>query len=55
VAPENQKATGPLRQNEHLGVIVDITITLKDNPKEGNIASQFHPLPGSIIGLGWIN
>jgi hypothetical protein len=44
-----------LRKKEDQGVIADITITLKDNPKGENIESQFHPLPGSIRGMGWMN
>jgi hypothetical protein len=55
VAPTNQEATGPLRKEEDPRVIEDITITLKDNPKGGNIESQVHPLIGSIRVLGWMN
>jgi hypothetical protein len=49
------EATGPLRKKEDQGVVADITITPKGNPKGGHIAAQVHPLPRSIRGLGWMN
>jgi hypothetical protein len=55
VAPTNQEATRPLRKKEDQGMVVEITITLKGNPKGENIEAQIHPLPGSIRGMGWMN
>jgi len=52
---ESGSTKSGLRKEEDPRVIEDITITLKDNPKGGNISSQVHPLIGSIRVLGWMN
>jgi hypothetical protein len=55
-APANQEATGPLREKEDQGVIIDITVTPKGIPIGENTLYQVRPLSGSIIGgLGWMN
>jgi hypothetical protein len=55
VAPTNKEATGALRKKKDQGVIVDIIITLKDNPKEDYIVAQVLLPPRGIRGLGWMN
>jgi hypothetical protein len=55
VDPKNQEAKGPLRKKEGQGVVADNINTPKVNPKGGHTVAQFHPPPGSIRGLGWMN
>ena len=51
----DKEVTGLLMGKEEKEVLADITITPRGIPIRGHTADQVHPLPGSIIFLGWMN
>jgi hypothetical protein len=55
VAQENQEVTGLLMRKEEQEVLEDIVITPRGISIREKTTTQFHPLSGSIRGLGWMS